>query len=355
MKAFEDLTHRGQVRRLRRLAQAALEQYGLGDATLAFVAYSENAVFRVDVPQDGNQAGRRFSLRVHRPGHQTKASLDSELAWMAALRREARLPVPEPRPSLDGRLRVLASVPGIPGPRNCSLLSWVRGRRVMRGVRPAHFSALGELIARLHEHASRWQLPAGFTRRHWDWEGLFGDEAGFDLPASEVWALVPDRCRAPFEAVAGQARQVMEGLGRNPSAYGLIHADLSLGEEGNVLFHQGQARPIDFDDCGFGYWVYDLAVPLAHWQTAPQWTAYRQALLGGYARVRPLSGSPLVNPPRVGAQSAHLELFMAARHVSEILWGIDQAQHNALFRQELNSWIEWSAAHVQLYLEKEAQ
>jgi Ser/Thr protein kinase RdoA (MazF antagonist) len=142
----------------------------------------------------------------------------------------------------------------------------------------------------------------------------------------------------------------MDTLGQEPRAFGLIHADLCLGEESNVLFHKGQARPIDFDDCGYGHWIYDLAVPLAHWQTAAQWATYRQALLGGYARVRPLSG-----PPGVGAHLAHLELFMAARHVSEILWGIDQAQHNAHFRQELDGWIEWSAAHVQLYLGKEAR
>jgi Ser/Thr protein kinase RdoA (MazF antagonist) len=133
----------------------------------------------------------------------------------------------------------------------------------------------------------------------------------------------------------------MDQLGRDPGAFGLIHADLCLGEESNVLFHQGQARPIDFDDCGFGHWVYDLAVPLAHWQTAPQWSAYRQALLSGYARVRLLSQEQL----------AHLELFMAARHVSEMLWAIDQAQQKALFRQELDDWLEWAMVHAQLYLE----
>lgn len=341
MKVFEDLTHRSQVRRLRRLAQAALEQYGLGHARLAFVAYSENAVFRVDGSPPGGPS-TRYALRIHRPGYQTEASLDSELDWMAALKQDAELPVPEPQPSLEGRLRVQASAPGIPGPRNSSLLSWVRGRRVIRGVRPAHFTAIGELIARLHRHAARWQPPAGFTRRHWDWEGLFGDAAGFDLPASEVWALLPDRYRAPFQTVACEVGHVMDKWGKGPDAFGLLHADLSLGEESNVLFHRGQARPIDFDDCGFGYWVYDLAVPLAHWQTSPQWPTYRQALLDSYASIRPL--------PQV--QMAYLDLFMAARHVSEILWGIDQAQHKAALRQELENWTEWAAAHVQLYVDK---
>jgi len=219
----------------------------------------------------------------------------------------------------------------------------------VRRLRPIHFYALGQLIARLHEHTSHWQPPPGFTRRHWDWEGLFGDAAGLNLPSSEVWALVPDRYRAPFETVAGQIRQVMDKLGQEPSAFGLIHADLFLGEEGNVLFHKDQARPIDFDDCGFGYWVYDLAVPLAHWQKSPLWAAYRQALLDGYTRVRPLPRAPLARP-----QLGRLDLFMAARHVSEILWAIDQAQHNAHFRQELDGWLAWAAAHVQLYLGRDA-
>jgi hypothetical protein len=42
---------------------------------------------------------------------------------------------------------------------------------------------------------------------------------------------------------------------------------------------------------------------------------------------------------------------MAARHVSEILWGIDQAQTNAGFRPQLDEWIEWAALHVAHYKE----
>jgi Ser/Thr protein kinase RdoA (MazF antagonist) len=113
-----------------------------------------------------------------------------------------------------------------------------------------------------------------------------------------------------------------------------------MGEDGNVLFSRGEARPIDFDDCGYGYWIYDLATPLAHWQTHSQWSIYRQALLDGYASGRPLPKEQL----------AHLGLFMAARHVAEMLWGIDQAQSNPGFRQELDEWLAWAALHVARYL-----
>jgi Ser/Thr protein kinase RdoA (MazF antagonist) len=340
MKAFEELTHRGQIRRLRRLAQAALGQYGLESAHLEFVAYSENAVFRVQAGEQERGSHSRFALRIHRPGHQTEASLDSELAWTAALRREAAVPVPEPVPSLDGRLRVQVSVPGIPGLRNVSLVRWIEGRRLVASLRPSHFRALGTLMARMHEHAAQWQAPPGFARRHWDYKGLFGDQAGLDLPAREVWALVPDRYRDAFGVVAVRTGHAMDEWGTGPGEYGLIHADLTLGEETNVLFHRGEARPVDFDDCGYGYYVYDLATTLAHWQTCPLWEPCRDALLAGYARVRPLPQE----------QMAHLDLFMAARHVSETLWGIDQAQSHTALRQELDGWIEWAALHVARYL-----
>jgi hypothetical protein len=72
MKPFEELTERGQVRRLRRLAQAALRQYGLGDAQLSFVAYSENAVFRVETPR---------AMRCAYTGPATKPRPASTQSW----------------------------------------------------------------------------------------------------------------------------------------------------------------------------------------------------------------------------------------------------------------------------------
>jgi len=62
--------------------------------------------------------------------------------------------------------------------------------------------------------------------------------------------------------------------------YGLIHADLGVGA--NVLFWHGQPRPIDFDGSGFGYWMYDVAVALAHLAGSTEYYRYRDALLEGY-------------------------------------------------------------------------
>ena len=80
---------------LRALAVRALAEWGLDDAHLEPIGISENASFRVDGP------GRRYVLRIHRPGYHTLAELESEQVWTAAL-REAGLDVPVPVGTREG-------------------------------------------------------------------------------------------------------------------------------------------------------------------------------------------------------------------------------------------------------------
>jgi Ser/Thr protein kinase RdoA (MazF antagonist) len=101
----------------------------------------------------------------------------------------------------------------------------------------------------------------------------------------------------------------MEQWGTGPEVFGLIHAD--LGTKANVLFHQGRAHAIDFDDSVFGYWVYDLAIPLSDWEGDAMWPAYKDALLDGYQELRFIPAEQL----------AQLELFQAAIRGLEIFWG----------------------------------
>jgi Ser/Thr protein kinase RdoA (MazF antagonist) len=348
VKPFDELTYLGQIRRLRGVARAALADYGLTDASLKFIARSENTTFRVTVPGPAPEtavddffAHHCYLLRIHRPGYQTLASITSELEWLSALRSEAGIVVPEPVPTITGELLAEVAVPGVQGPQTCSLLRWVKGRLIKKGFRLRHFRALGRLTAQLHQHVAHWEPPGGFNRRHWDWEGLFGDGAGFDLPASEVWELLPGPYHALFKTVADRVKHVMEAWGEGGDAFALIHADLSIGEEGNVIYFGGEARPIDFDDCGYGYWVWDFATSLAHWQEAGAWDSIRDAFMEGYLEIRRSPEEQLV----------HLDLFMAARHVSEMLWAVDLAQTYPDFRAELDEWMAYAARHVNRYLD----
>ncbi|MDF1514472.1 MAG: hypothetical protein P1S60_11750, partial [Anaerolineae bacterium] len=64
---------------------------------------------------------------------------------------------------------------------------------------------------------------------------------------------------------------------------------------------------------------------------------FRDALLSGYAEIRPLPGYQLV----------HLDLFIAARLVSLMLWATDMAQINRGFIPKLDGWYRWASEGIE--------
>jgi Ser/Thr protein kinase RdoA (MazF antagonist) len=330
---------------MRRLARVALAAYGIADAHFSLLRQAGNTLFRVyaarlstaKTSEDLFEEGQ-YLLRVHHPGYQEPEAIELELAWLAAMRQEADLPVPEPIPALDGRLLLPVSVPGIPQARNCSLLRWVKGRSLRNRFRPHHLQAQGRLMARLHRFATRWQPPAGLTKRRFDWEGLFQNDVGSGMPNAEVWKLLSPCDRESFAFVAQQVRDVMDAWGTSPEVYGLIHGDLAV--DANLLFWHGQPRAIDFDDSGFGYWVFDLAVALdACWEDAA-FPRYRESLLDGYAELCFLPEEQL----------ECIELFLAALQVYWNLWAIGVTHLYPNLRQEYGERIVRNAELVVRYV-----
>lgn len=315
MKPFDELARLGRIRRMQRLASAALKEYGVAEARLHLVRQAGNTLFRVqtaslphtEAPGDLFEEGQ-YLLRVHEPGYQEPEAIEMELAWLAAMRREADLPVPEPVAALNGRWLLPVNEPGIPGRRNCSLLRWVKGRSVANCFRPHHFRAQGRLMARLHDFSVQWQPPAGLHKRRFDWDGLFRNDVGSGMTNAEAWALLSPLNREAFSFVAERVREVMEDWGQGSNVFGLIHGD--LGVDANLLFRHGEPRAIDFDDSGFGYWTFDLPVALDACRDDPSYPRYREALLNGYAEFRSL-------PER---QTEQMELFLAGLQVYWNLW-----------------------------------
>ncbi|MGD9401807.1 MAG: phosphotransferase, partial [bacterium] len=244
----------------------------------------------------------------------------------------------EPVRTRDGGLLATADAAGGPGRRKCSLLRWLRGRHLSEGVRPRHLRAQGRLMAGLHAFSAGFTPPPGFTKRRYDWDGLFKDDDGVGVPASEAWNMLPPASVEPFRAVAAETRRVMDEWGEHPEVYGLIHGD--LGVDANVLFHRGEARAIDFDDARFGYHVYDLAVALEHCFDDPEYPSFREALLEGYMEVRDLPDE----------QSDRLELFLSAFHVYWSLWAAAMAHVHPEHRARLGGRMERYARRVKRFL-----
>jgi Ser/Thr protein kinase RdoA (MazF antagonist) len=314
----------------------------MSGARLSFLQYEGNFVFRVDTPDAGrsvkgsrSRIPGRYVLRIHTSPH--VAAIESELVWLAALRHEGGLQVPEPVPALTGDLLTSMSMPGDTREWHISLMHWVRGTRLGKGVSPAHARAWGNALGRLHRFARGWRPPPGFKRIYLGWSGLYEQAGGLWYPADELTAMMPAPYQEAFHTVTAQVRRVMERLGEGPDAFGMVHGDMYLE---NVLFKAGEARIIDFDDCGFGYWMYDIGVALSQWPWTDQWRRIKDALLEGYTTTHTL--------PR--AQLGHVDLFMAAQYAVLALWGTAFIKSNPGMRKEHERWRDRGGENLLRYL-----
>ena len=285
---FYELRRPEQLRKLEKLAGTAVAQYELGPTDIVPLHYGENAIYRVTRRGDGT----RFVLRIHTP-RRSRAEIRSELAWLKALHAGGFV-LPRAVTTRGGDPLVTLTAPQVPEARYCTLLTWVEGRHAAKPT-PQLLRRIGTQIARLHHHSSRFQTPRGFTRPRWDWYSLVHD------PSWRIgWTRFTPPEREPFREVAEQLKAVAAGLVAGPQEFGLIHGDFTFD---NVLVHRRDLRIIDFDDCGFGYFLYDLATLLDRIEWREDYPVLRSALLAGYRQERSLSPN----------HEALLDLFLLVR------------------------------------------
>lgn len=247
------------------------------EARVTLLNVSENMTFRADCP------GRSLILRLHRPGYHSAAEIRSELDWLAALRAARVLSCATPLPGRDGRL--IQSVPQREGARHMVAFAPIEGTE----PDPASdlcewFAGLGEITARLHAHARRWRRPPGFVRKRWDVETILGPR-----PHWGDWRAAPGlepEGKAVLERLATELRASLARYGTGTGRFGLIHADLRLA---NLLLGVDRIWVIDFDDCGFGWWMYDFAAAISFIEDDPRVPALAGLWTEGYARVTPLA------------------------------------------------------------------
>lgn len=308
MSDFYAMSTEEQVAQLTQLARKALVHWSLGDAKIDLLKHRENAVYSVRAA-----SGDRYALRVHRAAYHSDAELRSELVWMRAL-NDYGVHTPAVIPAADGDLFKVVGCEGVPEPRQCDLLAWVDGEQlgsIEGDVEPeienlvGSYRLVGALAARLHNQASGWTLPDGFTRHAWDVDGLVGDDP-FWGRFWELEALTPGE-RELVQRARATVRADLEALGKDGQTYSLIHADF-LPE--NLLLDGDDVKLIDFDDAGFGWHLFEFATSLFFYVGEESFEALLAAMVEGYRQHRPISDEHLANLPT----------FLAARGLTYLGW-----------------------------------
>lgn len=269
--------------------------------SIRLLKYSENITFLLT-----ESNGRKTVLRLNRPGYHDEAELIGELLWMQEISRDTPLRLPKVFPGRNGALLQSFCIPGTEMHFSCCLFSFLEGKMLgdVRGAQALPLiHTLGATLAVLHEQSRTRDKRIPIRRFSWDLSDLLGEQARWGDWRS--YHKLTSESRSLVEKALGILQSRIKAFGRSEDRYGLIHADL---HRSNIIFNDGQAQIFDFDDCGYGWYLYDFGCSLVEY--SDELESMTDALVSGYETVRKLSTE----------EKNELDSFILLRRIVRLAW-----------------------------------
>jgi len=286
-------------------ARFAVEAFGFDGAEIDWLSQTHNVVFAV------RHEDKQYVLRLGEAPQNNLDWLRSELTYLRIIRDMMQLAAPYPRFTQSGE--PYFTIPIDDPPLYGVLFDHVEGESPQPDQLTADdMSAIGQFLAKLHDASPRYPPPRGFHRPRLDWDGLFAGGSIYD-PGDGVRFFTPE-IQAVLDEVTAQVQGAMQAIGMDARQFGLIHGDLLTK---NILFHGGEVRALDFEFCGWGYFLYDLTPLLWQLKPLPHYAELAAGLWRGYTSYR---AGLLVHYDK-------LETLIAARQVASCRWVAKNHDH----------------------------
>ena len=270
-----------------KLAEEAIKHWDVEVKSINLHLQSENTVFKVE-GLDGNT----YALRIHRKGYHDLEELNSEHVWTSSL-SNAGLLVPEAVVTRSGEAYKTVSFLNSSEYRYVGLVKWIEGTILNDLILDLEekdvsdlYESLGKVVAKFHKATIAWEKPKDFKRHSFDTDGLLGSKPFW----GRFWEAqnATTREREKLSLIRNNITEILSKLPRDINSFGMIHADL---HSQNVLIQGKSLSVIDFDDSGFGWYGFDLAVAI--WDrldftaTGCHFDIAYKSLIRGYLEERP--------------------------------------------------------------------
>ena len=270
------------------LAEAALARFGLSPrATATLCNVSENHTYRVEDPErrTATRCASTAPATARRARSSPSCSGSTRCARTAPSTRRRRSPAPRRR----ARASTSASTTSCCS-SGCPERARPRGRRRARRLPHARGGLGAHARARARVGAARRLRPPALGLRP---HARARPGTGAAGRTASAWGRRSSTLLGRLDATIA-AR--LAAYGQPPERYGLVHADIRLA---NLLVDDAHVRVIDFDDCGFTWFMYDFATTVSFMEDHPRVPELQRRL----ARGLPLRGAAR---PRRRGRARHL-------------------------------------------------
>ena len=259
------------IKELEAFSPQILCHYPIEVKSAVSINYEYNATLKVETTD-----GQLFALRINTNSPRTPENLRAEIAFVRLLAEDGRVKVPHPIENREGNFYTSILHEASGRMFHCVLYSWILGEELEEEPQnEQQLSALGAAMATMHLAVEGFDLPEGSSLPTFD-DPLWWTEDFLLSEKSVLDAEAKDLISQALAAIkSGVAKFYANGTPR------VIHADM---HGGNALWSEGSLSVIDFDDCGIGFPLQDLATALYYLDTPEQDAAFKE----GYASVAPV-------------------------------------------------------------------
>lgn len=259
------------IKQLEAFSFQILSSYPIDVKSVVSINYEYNATLKVETTD-----GQLFALRINTNSPRTPENLRAEIAFVRLLAEDGRVKVPHPIENREGDFYTSILHEASGRMFHCVLYSWILGEELEEEPQDEQqLSALGAAMATMHLAVEGFELPEGSSLPTFD-DPLWWTEDFLLSEKSVLDAEAKDLISQALAAIkSGVAKFYANGTPR------VIHADM---HGGNALWYEGSVSVIDFDDCGIGFPLQDLATALYYLDTPEQDAAFRQ----GYESIAPV-------------------------------------------------------------------
>lgn len=267
--------------------------------------YSENIIYKIVFQSVDNESVSPVVFRVHRPGYHDLEELESEMVWMEEIGRDTDIHLPAIFRGRDGK--IIQNMNTSDGAKlYCSVISFLEGKVVgdLEGDELAEaVRQIGEITAKLHLQAIKRDKSVVLKRFSWDIHNFFDKDGVWGS-----WRDFPGISTMDYEFLEKcqeKMTEKMEHYGRSNEHYGVIHADLHFY---NIIRNQGVNQIFDFDDSGYGFYMYDLGCTFVTYSENLSYLT--EAWVEGYEKHRKLTD----------ADREMLPMFVLLRRIVRLAW-----------------------------------
>lgn len=291
------------------IVSTILGRYNLAVSTTRHVRTSENVVIQVTTV-----SGKHYALRIRRSSGASSELVESEFILLRDFREMSASAVPAPVPARDGGLTCDVEIDG--RTHTCAVFDWVSGDHIAKeNVSVENMMAMARSVASFHTFTRTYQPPGGFVRPVYDVTWFFGEQSW--SRNNDFVGRLSSGDAAHLREIDARVRSQLAAYPAGSATFGLIHYDLHVG---NFLFDESRATMIDFDECGFGYYLFDLAHILFDFVGDARFTEFRDVALETYT-----SAASVRLPAR-----GELKLFLELQGIAYLNW------LNRLLRRDRN-------------------